>query len=61
MEMHLPDDGIDLPALTRTLIAAALERQRYNIAAAARMLGISRPVLRYRIKKYGLRVERLSH
>jgi transcriptional regulator with PAS, ATPase and Fis domain len=59
--LSLPDDGVDLPSLTRSLIAAALERQRYNIAAAARMLGISRPVLRYRIKKYGLRVERLSH
>jgi Nif-specific regulatory protein len=57
----LPDAGVDLPALTRALIAAALERQRNNVAAAARMLGITRPVLRYRIKKYGLHVERLGH
>jgi two-component system response regulator AtoC len=61
LALPLPSQGLDLPALTRGLIAAALEQQRYNIAAAARMLGISRPVLRYRIKKYGLRVERVSH
>jgi two-component system NtrC family response regulator len=58
--LALPDHGLDLPALTRSLIAAALERQRYNITAAARMLRISRPVLRYRIKKYGLAVHRAS-
>jgi len=38
----------------RALIADALERSMGNISAAARILGITRNTLRYRIRKYGL-------
>jgi len=51
---QLPDDGVDLPALNRALITEALQRTGYNVSAAARLLGFSRPALRYRMKKYGL-------
>ena len=51
---QLPEQGINLPELNRKLIEAALERTRYKVSAAARMLGLSRPALRYRMKKYRL-------
>ncbi len=51
---RLPDDGIDLSHLNRTLVEQALERTNYNVSAAARLLQLRRPALRYRMKKYGL-------
>jgi two-component system NtrC family response regulator len=51
---QLPPGGIDLAELNRSLIAAALARKHYNVSAAARLLGLTRPALRYRMKKYGL-------
>jgi len=51
---QLPPGGIDLAELNRSLIAAALARKQYNVSAAARLLGLSRPAMRYRMKKYGL-------
>jgi transcriptional regulator with GAF, ATPase, and Fis domain len=39
----------------RTMIVQALETHDWNCSAAARELGISRDVLRYRIKKYDLK------
>jgi len=50
----LPDEGIDLEALVRSLTVQAIERTDRRVSAAARLLGISRATLRYRIKKYGL-------
>lgn len=50
----LPEEGIDLTELNRTLIAAALVRKGFNVSAAARLLGITRPALRHRMRKYGL-------
>jgi len=38
----------------RELIVSALERAEGNVSAAARMLGITRNTLRYRIRKHGL-------
>jgi two-component system, NtrC family, response regulator AtoC len=43
----------------RALIVEALERASGNISAAARILGITRNTLRYRIRKYALDSERL--
>lgn len=51
---RLPDEGVDLTALNRSLIAEALDRTGYNVSAAARLLGLNRPTLRYRMKKYRL-------
>jgi DNA-binding NtrC family response regulator len=51
---ELPTIGINLPDLNLRLLIDALKRTRGNITAAARLLGLTRPVLRYRIKKYGL-------
>jgi two-component system NtrC family response regulator len=51
---QLPPEGLDLADLNRRLVVAALERERYNMSGAARLLGLSRPAMRYRMKKYGL-------
>jgi len=50
----LPPDGIDLPAVVRDLVAQALARTGGNLSAAARLLRLSRPALRYRVRKYRL-------
>ncbi|MEE8311292.1 MAG: sigma-54 dependent transcriptional regulator [Candidatus Binatia bacterium] len=50
----LPEDGLDIEALVRSLTVQALERTDFRVSAAARLLGVSRATLRYRIKKYGL-------
>jgi two-component system, NtrC family, response regulator AtoC len=51
---ELPDDGVDLEAVERGLIQQALTRAAGNQSAAARLLGISRYALRYRMEKFEL-------
>jgi transcriptional regulator of acetoin/glycerol metabolism len=50
----LPDAGVDLAELEKSLLMQALERTGGNQSAAARLLGISRYALRYRVEKYNL-------
>jgi two-component system NtrC family response regulator len=52
--VELPEEGIRLEELERSLIEKALEKAGGNRARAARLLGISRPTLIYRIEKYGM-------
>jgi DNA-binding NtrC family response regulator len=40
--------------LNRARVEAVIEETNWNVARAARVLGISRDTLRYRIRKYGL-------
>jgi DNA-binding NtrC family response regulator len=51
---ELPEEGVDLEGVEAGLIAQALERSGGNQSAAARLLGISRYALRYRMEKYEL-------
>ncbi len=51
----LPADGLDLAAVERDLIRQALKRTGGNQTRAARLLGLSRDTLIYRMKKYALR------
>lgn len=51
---QLPDDGIDLAQLELDMIEQALEKTAGNRAKAARLLGITRDTLLYRMQKYGL-------
>lgn len=46
--------GTTLPELERRLYVEALEHSHGNIAAAARVVGLSRPALEYRLRKLGL-------
>lgn len=54
----LPDEGVDLEAVDKGLLVQALERTQGNQSQAARLLGISRYALRYRMEKYDLKEER---
>jgi two-component system response regulator AtoC len=54
--VQLPCDGLDMNEFNKTMIVQALERCGGNIVRAAKLLGFSRPTMRYRIKKYGIKV-----
>lgn len=47
----LPEQGICLETLEQDLLRQALERSQHNKTQAARLLGISRDALNYRLKK----------
>ena len=51
----LPDGGIELEEVVRDLIVQAMDRTRGNMARAARLLGISKPTLVYRLQKFGMK------
>lgn len=53
--LHLPRNGVDLVLLERQLIEEALERTQGNQTHAARLLGLTRQTLIYRMQKYGIR------
>lgn len=50
----LPADGVNLDDLECGLLRQALERTGGNKTRAARLLGLSRDTVRYRVEKYGL-------
>jgi two-component system response regulator AtoC len=50
----LPDKGVILEEVERSLVEQALERTGGNKSQAARLLGLTRATLRYRIEKLGL-------
>jgi len=52
--ISLPPQGISIADVEKTLLEQALDRSRHNKSQAARLLGLSRAKLRYRLKKHGL-------
>ncbi|MGH8381942.1 sigma 54-interacting transcriptional regulator [Pseudomonas sp.] len=48
---QLLDRGVSLDAIEEQLIQGAMERTRQNVSEAARLLGMTRPALAYRLKK----------
>jgi DNA-binding NtrC family response regulator len=50
----VPEQGIVLEDVERKLISEAMERAKGNQSKAARLLGISRDTLRYRLKKHAI-------
>ena len=50
----LPPAGVSLEQLERELICQALDRVAGNKTGAAKLLGLSRDTLRYRLEKHGL-------
>jgi DNA-binding NtrC family response regulator len=52
---EFPQEGVDLEEVEKDLIQAALAKTGGNQTQAARMLGISRYALIYRMQKHGLR------
>jgi len=51
---NIPDDGVSLADVERSHLEAALKKTGGNQSQAARLLGISRATLLYRMKKHGL-------
>ena len=53
-EMDIPDEGLDLDELEKTLMKKAMEKSGNVAARAARLLGMSYKTFWYRWDKYGL-------
>jgi transcriptional regulator with GAF, ATPase, and Fis domain len=51
--LALPEDGLNMDELERDLVRQALERSGGIQSKAARLLGMTRDQIRYRIEKYG--------
>jgi DNA-binding NtrC family response regulator len=51
LPIEIPDAGLDLERLERDLIKGALEKAGGNVTRAARLLGLSRRTLQYRLEK----------
>ena len=52
--VDLPDDGVNLEGIEKSLLMQALDKARNNQTKAAALLGISRHTFRYRLEKYGI-------
>jgi DNA-binding NtrC family response regulator len=52
--LQLPPDGVDLHDVEAELVRQALQRTTNNQTKAAKLLGLSRDQLRYRMEKLGL-------
>ena len=50
-DLDIPDAGLDLEGLERSLIVKALRKAGGNVTQAARLLGLSRRTLQYRLEK----------
>ncbi len=53
-DVAVPPEGIDLTRMERALLLQALDRAGNNLTRAARLLGIGRGALRYRLEKHGI-------
>jgi len=51
-EVILPSEGISLEEVERKLVVQAIEQASGNVTRAAKLLGLSRDTLRYRMEKY---------
>ncbi len=56
-DFEIPDEGFSLDEFEKILIARAMKKARYNVSRAARLLGLSRETMRYRIKKHDLNLD----
>ena len=57
-EPALPDQGINFSDWEKSLLQAALQKAGGNRSRAARLLGMTRQTLLYRLRKFGLQPER---
>ena len=54
-KINISDQGLSLYDLERSLIIQALHKANYNQTRAAKLLGLTRETLKYRLKKYNIR------
>ena len=50
----MPSGGVNLPDVERDVVLKVLDKTDWNVTKSARMLGLTRDMLRYRIEKLGL-------
>ena len=53
-EAEFPGEGVQLATVERDLLLRALSHTDWNVTHAAKLLGLSRDTMRYRIDKFGL-------
>jgi DNA-binding NtrC family response regulator len=51
LTLDIPESGIDLEAVERSLVLKALEKAAGNVSRAARLLGLTRRTMQYRLEK----------
>jgi transcriptional regulator with PAS, ATPase and Fis domain len=51
------EEDLDMGRIELRALVRALERGKGNVSAAARLLGVSRDTVRYRMRRHGVRVE----
>jgi DNA-binding NtrC family response regulator len=51
---EIPEAGINLEEVERGLVVQALQKTGWNVTRAARLLGLTRDTLRYRMEKFSL-------
>mgnify|MGYP000086894299 CR=1 FL=1 len=56
VEVEIPEGGMQFEELERALLLQALRKSGGSQTAAARLLGLSRDTLRYRLEKFGIDV-----
>ncbi len=59
-QFTLPSQGISLQELEQDLVLQALEATSWNVTRAAKLLGLTRDALRYRMEKYSFHSPSLS-
>jgi len=52
--MSVPVGGVSVPEVERDLVVKMLDKTGWNVTRSARLLGVTRDMLRYRIEKLGL-------
>jgi DNA-binding NtrC family response regulator len=52
--MSVPAEGVSVPDVERDLVIKMLDKTDWNVTKSARLLGLTRDMLRYRIEKLGL-------
>ncbi|MDM8516100.1 sigma-54 dependent transcriptional regulator [Desulfobacterales bacterium HSG16] len=50
------DNGVDIVAFEKELLRYAIKNSEHNVSKAARLLGLTRPTLRYRLEKHKIRI-----
>ena len=55
LDLRIPDEGLDLEEVEKSLVVAALERTEWNQKRAAELLGISPDRMNARVRKFSLR------
>ncbi len=59
-QFTLPSQGISLQELEQDLVLQALQATSWNVTQAAKLLGLTRDALRYRMEKYNFHSPSIS-